>query len=618
MLDEARELMNDPSFATDVFGENEELWRCIEQMLGLPLPIEGNMVSDDSQGRTWTDGGSGFDPSGLERRDLASAPRGVSTAAEASDKVPSQLGPFRIVRQLGRGGMGVVYEAVDERSDRAVALKVMRGDVSAGSRARERFVREGRLAGSVHHPHCVVVYTANVLDGVPFMAMELVRGLDLQSLVTQRGPLPVGQCLGFAVDLTSALSHLHERGIVHRDIKPTNCMVDAAGRLRVLDFGLSRSLADAATLTQAGQFVGTPVYASPEQRMGDGDPLAGDIYSAAATIYFLLTGATTFYSRGQLSPRSIREDVPAALDGVVAKGLARDPDARWPSMLEFGQALRRLDTEEAAAGLPARLGAWTVDWLLLFVLLQGWSGAWGLGVAVDWPLMATTLVALGYFSLAEGLAGRTLGQTLLRLRVLPCDERSRRVGWRAAVRAVVSLSPVGATLWGGPLLGSLAYLVYSAPHGWLITRGRRGLSDRASGTRVVARRQRLPNLEAAPLPGPSMHLPESALPLEDIGGFSLLAKLHDVRDGALYLARDAYLDRSVWLLVRTGDSVPVSQERRELARATRLRWIAGGSDKERLWDAFLPPSGRTLEDVTPLPRSGSSGSPNSSRRPSKG
>ena len=197
-------------------------------------------------------------------------------------------------RVLGRGGMGVVYEAEEIESGRRVALKVLEqrfGD----ARERERFDREGRLAASINHPHCVFVFGAAEIDGVPAIAMELMQG-TLADRLTAEGPLPPAAAVDAALQLVAGLQAAAAAGILHRDVKPSNCFVDADGVVKIGDFGISRSLrpAEETALSTRNQLAATPTYASPEQLRGAALDARADIYSLGATLYELLTGRRPF------------------------------------------------------------------------------------------------------------------------------------------------------------------------------------------------------------------------------------------------------------------------------------------------------------------------------------
>ena len=202
---------------------------------------------------------------------------------------PEQVAGYQISRLLGRGGMGSVYEAIDTTVGRRVALKLIAADHVTSSEAVERFRQEGRLASTISHPRCVFVLAADEERGRPYIVMELMPGETLQTLVESRGPLPLGEAIAKILDVIEGLQEAHLQGVIHRDVKPSNCFLEAGGRVKIGDFGLSKSLDTESHLTRTGSFIGTPLYASPEQIKRDEIDERTDAYSVAATLYFLLT-----------------------------------------------------------------------------------------------------------------------------------------------------------------------------------------------------------------------------------------------------------------------------------------------------------------------------------------
>src|SRR6516165_7062087 len=215
-------------------------------------------------------------------------------AGDAAD--PEVVGGYRLVRVIGVGGMGKVYEAEDTATDRRVALKLVSADYAKSADALERFRQEGRLAGLIAHPRCVFVLAADEEAGRPYIVMELMPGETLADLVARRGPLPASEAVTLILDVIEGLQEAHRCGLVHRDVKPSNCFLDAEGRVKIGDFGLAKSLVQRGALTQSGSFLGTVLFAAPEQIKNDKVDRQADVYSAAATLYFLLTGRAPFES----------------------------------------------------------------------------------------------------------------------------------------------------------------------------------------------------------------------------------------------------------------------------------------------------------------------------------
>ena len=205
------------------------------------------------------------------------------------------FGHYQIVRLLGEGGMGAVFEAEDLESSRRVALKVL-GHRLDSPEARSRFFREGRLAASVNHPNSVYVYGTEEIAGVPVIAMELVGGGTLQGRVSRHGPLPVAEAVDSGFQIIAGLEAAQRLGVLHRDIKPSNCFVDTDGTMKIGDFGLSIStfVRTEPVITATGTFLGTPAFSSPEQLRGDEMTVRSDLYSLGVTLYYLLTGHQPF------------------------------------------------------------------------------------------------------------------------------------------------------------------------------------------------------------------------------------------------------------------------------------------------------------------------------------
>ncbi len=249
-------------------------------------------------------------PSDGHRRNPASPdsptiPRWPSMASmlNSRDRRPDQLAPgqvfgsYEIVRLLGAGGMGQVYEAIQKETGHRLALKLLMSRLSSDEDSK-RFLREGRVAASINHPHTVYIYGAEVIEGNPVITMEMVRGDTLYGLSEKRGPLPVDETIEFALDIISGLKAAAAEGILHRDIKPANCFLDENGRVKIGDFGLSISIRAGldSSLTAMGTLLGTPAFASPEQLRGASLDIRSDIYSLGATLYYLLTGDTPFHA----------------------------------------------------------------------------------------------------------------------------------------------------------------------------------------------------------------------------------------------------------------------------------------------------------------------------------
>ena len=264
---------------------------------------------------------------------------------------------YEVLRELGRGGMGVVYLARNTLMGRLEVLKVVGGDLIRRPEVLDRFLREIRSAARLHHPNIVAAYSAIRLGESLVLAMEYVEGLDLARLVKTTGPLPVAQACGFIYQAALGLQHAHEHGMVHRDIKPANLILAREGTrpvVKVLDFGLAKVTSEGqvdTSLTREGQMLGTPDYIAPEQiRDAQSADIRADIYSLGCTFYYLLTGGPPFsgknlwdlyqahLSRDAGPLNLVRPEVPVELAAMVAKMMAKEPGTRFQTPGEVAQA----------------------------------------------------------------------------------------------------------------------------------------------------------------------------------------------------------------------------------------------------------------------------------------
>jgi hypothetical protein len=268
----------------------------------------------------------------------------------------SLVAGYRLEAQVGVGGMAVVFRARDERLGRLVALKILAPALAADAAFRRRFIAESRAAAAVDDPHIIPVYEAGEAAGVLFIAMRFVRGGDLRQVLGREGPLPSGRVAAFISPVASALDAAHRAGLVHRDVKPANILVDARqdrpDHVYLSDFGVSKGAISSVSLTGAGHFVGTADYSAPEQIQGWAVDGRTDQYALACVAYQLLTGATPFerdqgmavllahLSQPPPPLSSRRPDLPGAVDAVLARGMAKAPEKRYGSCREFAEALR--------------------------------------------------------------------------------------------------------------------------------------------------------------------------------------------------------------------------------------------------------------------------------------
>ncbi|MBP9198811.1 MAG: serine/threonine protein kinase [Gemmatimonadales bacterium] len=328
----------------------------------------------------------------------------MTTPIDALADLRAQLGErYAFERELGRGGMGVVYLARDRQLDRPVALKVLPAELAANAELRERFLRETRTAASFSHPNIVPVHAVEERAGLLAFAMGFVEGESLTGRVRRSGPLTVREVVRLLQDAAYALAYAHGRGVVHRDIKPDNILIErATGRALVTDFGIAREIAPVAArpgLTRVGEVVGTPEFMSPEQASGDTVDGRSDLYALGLTAYFALTGTPVFTgtSTQQLLVKqltepappiaSLRPDIPAALAAAIDRLVRKEAGERFATAEALVEALETAQLAGPEVPLPVRLfaqdagqaslilvGAMIIGWLLLQVLGQVYGG----------------------------------------------------------------------------------------------------------------------------------------------------------------------------------------------------------------------------------------------------
>src|SRR5271168_4960878 len=282
--------------------------------------------------------------------------------AFAALQTGSIIGGYRIDGTLGEGGMGTVYRATQLSLERVVAFKVVSAALSDDLSFRERFRREGQLQAALDHPHIVTVYEAGEADSLLFLAMRLIEGTTLKELITS-GQLGDRRSMRLLTQMGDALDAAHAKGLVHRDVKPQNILVGAGDHAYLTDFGLTKGRGGT-VMTEAGHFVGTIDYIAPEQARGEIATAKSDVYSLTCVLCECLTGQppfvrateerTLFAHLSDPPPRltALRSELPPAIDDVVARGMAKDPDDRPDSARELMVEARR-----ALGSLPARAAA---------------------------------------------------------------------------------------------------------------------------------------------------------------------------------------------------------------------------------------------------------------------
>ena len=283
-----------------------------------------------------------------------------------ADKPASDDGPlagrYESREVLGRGATGVVYRGLDRVLRRDVAIKLLYADLAQEDETSERFQREAQLAARIHHPNAVAIFDTGVHEGQPFIVMECLPGETLAALIAAQ-PLPVEAVREIGAQLLDALDAAHQRGVIHRDIKPTNLLLTSTGSVKVADFGIATA-GDRNNLTSVGFVVGTLAYLAPERLRGAPATPQSDIYSAGVVLYEALTGRKPFAGdtpaglMGEISNgspihiKSLRPDLDPALAGVVMRAIAAEPAARYATAAAMAQALDESRTTSARSSLP--------------------------------------------------------------------------------------------------------------------------------------------------------------------------------------------------------------------------------------------------------------------------
>lgn len=271
---------------------------------------------------------------------------------------------YDIVGPLGSGGMAEVFLARDVRLDRKVALKLLHPAFACDPEFVERFRREAGAAARLSHPHAVHIYDCGYADGRHFIAMEYVEGHSLKDVIRAEAPLPPLRVIALAREVLSALDHAHQAGIVHRDVKPQNIIIDRTGRAKVADFGIARATGDG-QMTETGAILGTALYLSPEQATGEPVTPASDLYSVGVMMYEMATGRPPFNGDNAIAlgmmhvhrtpppPRGLVPGLPEGLEAVILKALSKSPSDRYASAAEFIDALDALTATASLARTAA-------------------------------------------------------------------------------------------------------------------------------------------------------------------------------------------------------------------------------------------------------------------------
>jgi len=408
-----------------------------------------------------------------------------SIACEAATRIAGsdlrtghRIGSYRILGLLGAGGMGRVYRAEQTSLGRTVALKVLPPEIAGEKEFVARFLREARLAATVRHPHMVEVIDANLEPetGRPYLAMEWVEGGSLREKIDREGPLPESEAIHIAIAVADALAEAAKHRIIHRDIKPDNILLTAAGAPKLADLGLARQLgADTTRLTVGGMALGTPAYMAPEQADDSRTVDArADLYGLGATLFHMLTGAPPYegenlfvvYRQVQESPvpdpRSRRREISASVAGIVMRCLAKQPEERYDNAAALRDALRAAQSggdpvmavSQTVAPSSRRVAAYLLDMVMLAPI---WAA-----LARGLPPVLGLAVVWAYFAALEA-RGATAGKLAFRLQVVGPDGRPPGMG-RAALRFAAHL--LSWLSWGLGFLPALGRRG-QALHDWL-------------------------------------------------------------------------------------------------------------------------------------------------------
>ncbi len=545
------------------------------------------------------------------------------------DRIPENttIGHYSIVRKLGQGGMGSVYEAKHQHTGQEVALKLLSRALLATDDSVERFQRESQIAASINHPRSTFVYEAGQFDDQFYITMELMSGGTLKDVVEAQGPLPVEKAVDHVLDIIDGLQRAHDAGIVHRDLKPSNCFIDHDGRVKIGDFGLAKSFLGDSNLTRTGTFMGTPQFAAPEQLRASEVDERTDIYALGGTLFYLLSGRAPFIGHAAQVIASIASDtapdirevadgVPKDLARSIQQSLEKDPAKRQENLMELRNALLPFSTRGASkADLGRRLAAFFIDSLIASIFVAVFAQFSGI-VLIFSDMQTFNLLNIFtqfgalvvYFAFPEWKFGRTIGKWLMGMRVidhrneapqlLPAIMRAALIPGLSQLCVTVpayllSFNPEFSTdpaatinmliqLQGYQLLSWIPSLVCMSTARQ--KNGYRGIHDWLTGTRVVRlagalefnRPQNVPITIPVAVTDDGPDLPQLDS-LEIVGRFSINGDAtHE-----FYLAKDRALDRDLWVIsVADFESVDLDSSH---SRSTKIRTVARRESGNRKW-----------------------------------
>ena len=443
-------------------------------------------------------------------------------AASSDDLIGKHLAHFRVEKRLGRGGMGEVFLATDLALDRPVAVKVLAREIAEDSAFRERFIREARAQARINHPNICHIYFIGEQDGRMFFAMEYVEGENLGQRIERTGKVPHGEAVDLVRQAAAGLAEAQRRGFTHRDVKPSNLLVDRHGVVKVADFGLVKDAARAESAdTGAAAIVGTPLFMAPEQARGEPVDFRADIYALGVTLHTMVAGKPPFdgptplavVSKHLSEPRPRLEPARGAplVDRLLDRMMAKKPEARFGSYDELLEALDQASPRVTRpAGIYPRAAAVAIDLAVAGIVTLPLHSLTQLLGFQDNDLFS--IVAAVYVIVCNAIFGRTYGKRALELRIVvdAVEERRRRgIGWRrAALRWVGEYGLVFGGAYGVRLIEVVGVgwdeLVRGITQGVLTAiailpyvlgaifaeraAGKRAFWDRMAGTRVVYHR----------------------------------------------------------------------------------------------------------------------------------
>ena len=409
------------------------------QSLFLNRPVLEQVVGECTQGAAPT---VGLDESGERVEDVPMSAANLAHEAEtllsryfdSSDRRDAlgRIEHYQVLEVIGRGGFGIVFRAFDEKLQRVVAIKVLSPELACTSPARKRFLREARASAKVRHENVVSIYAVEDAP-IPYLVMEYVPGETLQQRLDGTGPLEVEDVLQIGKQIADGLTAAHEEGLIHRDVKPGNVLLDSSGgdHVKITDFGLARA-ADDASLTQSGLIAGTPLYMSPEQAVGDRLDQRTDLFSLGSVLYQMLSGRPPFRAPSTVAvlrrvaeeePRPIQEviaEVPDWMCAIVSNLHAKSPEQRYSTAEEVSEVLAR-SREDLNAGRTPVVPSRSPDDVVQQLVRSAPAGVDEPTETVRWmnrPIVkvaASLLIVMGLFAIAEAADVTDVSGTIIRI-----------------------------------------------------------------------------------------------------------------------------------------------------------------------------------------------------------